>query len=114
RTFEPWLSVTLTASTQSRSSPAVSVIAPVPAPRGGLISAVTAKPPDVSRSLRPLMSPPGPARDSGQVPYRQYRRSRRGQVRRPPTTRRRGLASSSARNSPPSGGGRWGGAAGAG
>jgi hypothetical protein len=52
RAFEPWLSVTLTASTQSRSSAAVFVTGSVPAPRGGLISAVTAKPPEASRSRR--------------------------------------------------------------
>ena len=52
RTLEPWLSVTLTASTQSRSSAAVAVIFSVLAPRGGLISAVTAKPPEARRSRR--------------------------------------------------------------
>src|SRR6202041_372349 len=52
RTFEPWLSVTLTASTQSLRLLAVSVIFAVLAPRGGLISGVTAKPPEARRSRR--------------------------------------------------------------
>ena len=52
RTCEPWLSVTLTASTQSLSSAAVAVSFCVLAPRGGLISAVTAKPPAARRSRR--------------------------------------------------------------
>ena len=73
RTLEPWLSVTLTASTQSRSNAAFSVIGPVLAPRGGLISAVTAKPPEASRSRR-LMSSPGPAGGWCRGPHGQYRR----------------------------------------
>src|SRR5579862_5211509 len=57
RTFEPWLSVMLTASTQPRSNVAARVIGSVLAPRGGLISAVTAKLPDARRSRR-LTGPP--------------------------------------------------------
>src|ERR1035441_1659640 len=52
RTFETCLSVTLTASTQSRSRAAAWVIDSVLAPRGGLISAVSAKPPAASRWRR--------------------------------------------------------------
>ena len=73
RTLEPWLSVTLTALTQSRSSAAVAVIGSVLAPRGGLISAVTAKLPEVRRSRR-LMNPPGQAGGEGRGRHRQYRR----------------------------------------
>lgn len=66
RTWALWLSVTLAASTHPRSSAALRVIAPGSAPRGGPISAVTAKRPAARVSRRALtVLTGGPARARG-------------------------------------------------
>jgi hypothetical protein len=68
RTCAPWLSVTLAASTQPRSSAAERVIAARSTPRGGPISAVTANRPDAGAPRRPRAAGSRAGSDGGAGP----------------------------------------------